>query len=104
MRFKVRPIAWLPLEKGIPIHENIIWNHLSFTQKLSSDSTRWTYMVFSSPRLWPKEDCEYLEQVILQQQSEMKDYPFSEAEKKKVRSLTKVRVSSEKETVIEIPD
>ena len=61
-------------------------------------------MVFSSPRLWPKEDCEYLEQVILQQQSEMKDYPFSEAEKKKVRSLTKVRVSSEKETVIEIPD
>lgn len=104
LRFNVKPIVWLPLEKGIPIHENIIWNHLSFTQELSSDSTRWTYMVFSSPRLWPKEDCEYLEHVILQQQSEMKDYPFSEAEKKKVRLLTKVRVSSEKETVIEIPD
>lgn len=104
LRFKVRSIAWLLFEKGIPIHENIIWNHLSFTQKLPSDSTRWTYMVFSSPRLWPKEDCEDLEQVILQQQSEMKYYTFSEAERKKVRSLTKVRVSSKKEMVIEIPD
>ena len=61
-------------------------------------------MVFSTLRLWPKENCEYFKQVILQQQSEMKDYPFSGAEKKKVRSLTKVRVSSEKETVIKIPD
>ena len=102
LRFKVRPIAWLPLAKGIPHTRKY---HLeSFTQKLSSDSTSCTYMVFSSPRLWLKEDCEHLEQVILQQQSEMKDYSFSEAEKKKVRSLIKVRVSSEKETVIEIPD
>lgn len=76
LRFNVKPIAWLPLEKGIPIHENIIWNHLSFTQKLSSDSTRWTYMVFSSPRLWPKEDCEYLEQIILQQRVENERLSF----------------------------
>lgn len=61
-------------------------------------------MVFSTLRLWPKENCGYFKQVILQQQSEMRDYPFSEAEKKKVRSFTKIKVSCEKETVIEIPD
>ena len=37
---------------------------------------------FPVPHFWPKEDCEYLEQVILQQQSEMKDYPFQKLKKK----------------------
>ena len=57
-------------------------------------------MVFSTLRLWPKENCEYFKQVILQQQSEMKNYPLY----KKVRSFTKIKVSCEKETVIKIPD
>ena len=55
-------------------------------------------MVFSTLRLWPKENCEYFKQVILQQQSEMKNYPLY----KKVRSFTKIKVSCEKETVIKI--
>ena len=49
-------------------------------------------MVFSTLRLWPKENCEYFKQVILQQQSEMKNYPLY----KKVRSFTKIKVSCEK--------
>ena len=51
LRFKVEPMVWLPLEKVIPIHDDLIWNNLSFTKGLSKDSNKWTYMVFSSPRL-----------------------------------------------------
>lgn len=57
LRFGVKPIVWLPLEKGLPIHDDIIWNNLSITKSLPKTSTQWTYMVFSSPRLWPLKDC-----------------------------------------------
>lgn len=103
-RFKVKVIVWLPLEKGIPIHNDDIWNNLSFTKDLPKYSTNWTYMVFSSPRLWPSSDCSYLEKVLLQQKQVMRNFPFSEIEKKKIRAFVKVRISGEKETVIEIPD
>lgn len=103
LRFKVKPIVWLPLEKGIPVHEDIIWNNLSFTKGLQKDSNRWTFMVFSSPRKWPKEDCEYLEKILLQQDIQKKDYPFSENDEKKIKS-SKIRISNKKEIVVNIPD
>lgn len=34
LSFKVQPIVWFPLEKAIPLHEDIIWNNLSFTKTL----------------------------------------------------------------------
>ncbi|RHJ93606.1 EVE domain-containing protein [Parabacteroides bouchesdurhonensis] len=104
LRFHVKPIVWLPLEKGIPIHDDEVWNNLSITKELSKDSTKWTYMVFSSPRLWPLKDCKYLEKLLLQQKQDMKDYPFSEKDKKKIKSSKRVRISNEKEVIIEIPE
>lgn len=104
LRFRVKPIVWLPLEKGIPIHNDEIWNNLTMTQGLSKDSTKWTYMVFSSPRLWPPKDCQYLEKILLQQKLNMKDFSFSESEKKKIKASQKIRISNEKETIIEIPE
>ena len=32
VRFKVNPIVWLSFEKSIPIYDNSLWNHLTFTQ------------------------------------------------------------------------
>lgn len=48
LRFKVKPIAWLPLEKGIPIHKNIIWDHLSLPkscQMIVPDGLIWYFPV-----------------------------------------------------------
>lgn len=104
LRFRVEPIVWLPLEKGISIHQDEIWNTLSITKELSKDSTKWTYMVFSSPRLWLTEDCQFLENILLRQKEELKDYPLSENERKKIRGAKKVRISNNKETIIEIPE
>ena len=103
LRFKIEPIVWLPLEKAIPIHQDFIWNVLSFTKALSKDSNNWTFMVFSSPRLWPKEDCVFLEKVLLEQAQKQVDYPFSEADQKKLKT-PKMRISDKKEVSVSVPD
>lgn len=103
LRFKVNPLIWLPLEKSVPIHNPLIWNHLSFTKDLPQDSKKWTFMVFSSPRLWPEDDCKYIEQILLKQNEEQREYPFSEKDKKNLKS-SKIRISSTKETSVTIPD
>jgi hypothetical protein len=103
LRFKVKTIVWLPLEKGIPIHDDLIWKNLSFTKNLSKDSNKWTYMVFSSPRLWPKDDCEFIEQKLSEQSKILKKYSFTENDKKKLKT-TKIRISGKKEITVTVPD
>jgi hypothetical protein len=60
-------------------------------------------MVFSSPRSWPREDCVFLEKVLLEQAQKQVDYPFSEAEHRKLRP-TKIRISSRKEVTVSVPE
>lgn len=103
LRFYVEPVVWLPLEKAISIHQDFIWNNLTFTKGLSKDSNKWTYMVFSSPRLWPKEDCIFLEKVLLEQAQKQVDYPFSEDDQKKLKA-SKIRISGKKEVSVSVPD
>jgi hypothetical protein len=103
LRFKVKALVWLPLEKSIPIHDDFIWNNLSFTKNLLKKSNQWTYMVFSSPRLWPKEDCIFLEKALLEQKDKQLDYPFSEEDEKKLKP-SKIKLSNKKEVSITIPD
>jgi len=85
LRFQVTPLVWLPLEKSIPIHNDCIWKTLSFTKQLKKDDNAWTHWVFSSPRLWPKEDCNFLEKLLIEQGQKMVDYPFSEKDQKKLK-------------------
>jgi len=103
LRFKVKPIVWLSLDKAVPIREEFVWDRLSFTKNLSKDSNRWTYMVFSSPRLWPEEDCKYLESILEEQNKKMIDYPFSEDDQKKLKTH-KIKVGNKKEVTVSVPD
>src|SRR5690606_29033202 len=48
VRFKVRPSVWLPKELGVPIHEDEIWNHLSFTKGQDRGTSTWTGKIRSS--------------------------------------------------------
>jgi predicted RNA-binding protein len=48
VRFKVSPLIWLHKEKGIPIHEDSLWNHLSFTKGQDRGSSTWTGKIRSS--------------------------------------------------------
>ncbi len=42
VRFKVKPLVWLEVEKALPIHEPEIWKGLSFTRDLPPSSNAWT--------------------------------------------------------------
>jgi hypothetical protein len=103
LRFKVEPIVWLPLENAIPIREEFVWNKLSFTKNLPKYSNNWTYMVFASPKLWPREDCKYLETILQEQADKMVKYPFSEDDQKKLKPH-KIKIGSKKEVTVSVPD
>jgi len=105
LRFKVEPIVWLPLEKSIPIHEDFIWNNLSFTKELDKKSSKWTHWVFGSPVAWPEKDCKFLEEELLKQNKNQLEYPFTEEDKKKLRTkTTKIRIGDKKQVTINVPD
>jgi hypothetical protein len=103
LRFKVEPLAWLSLDKAIPIRIDSVWNTLSFTKNLERESNSWTYMVFSSPRKWPKEDCEFLEKILKEQTAKLIDYPFNEDDKKKLK-VHKIKISDKKEVSVSVPE
>src|SRR5262245_65109951 len=60
-------------------------------------------MVFSSPRFWPKNDCKFLEKLLLDQAKTLVDYSFTEEDEKKLKS-PKIRISGKKEVSVSIPD
>jgi len=103
LRFKVKPLVWLPLLKAIPIHEDSLWEILSFTKGLTKDSNRWTYMVFSSPKSWPRPDCELIEKLLNAQAQKLTDYPYSEEDEKKLK-VHKIKISSRKEVSVSVPE
>ena len=75
LRFKVKPVVWLPKEKAIPIRDDRVWSALSFTKEHSKGGHRWTAAVRSSLRPTDDADGEFLEKFML-------------AQAKKVRHLT----------------
>lgn len=48
VRFRVRPVAWLPLEKTIPIYEDRVWNTLTFTREHDRGTPTWTGRIRAS--------------------------------------------------------
>ena len=107
LRFKVKPIVWVPLLNAIPITENHIWDNLSFTQKLdkadSKSGRSWNYMVFSSPYLRPETDCTHLESSLLEQSKNLVEYPFTEKDKKNLK-VHKIKIDDHKSIIVSIPE
>lgn len=84
IRFKVKQVVWLPKEKGIPIHDDAVWKHLSFTKdfepKTITKGTPWTGKIRNSLNPLEEEDGSYLEKLIIDQQQGGIIYKVDEAE------------------------
>jgi hypothetical protein len=48
LRFRVRPLVLLPIEKAIPIHDDSIWQVLSFTANQDKSTFTWTGKIRAS--------------------------------------------------------
>ncbi len=84
VRFRVRPRVWLDKEKGIPIHDDVVWNGLSFTQRLEQGSIGWTGKVRGSLVRLEDRDGRFLAELLEKHVSQGKVYPFDEQDKKKL--------------------
>lgn len=102
IRFKVKPVVWLPLEKGIPIHEDYVWNNLSFTRKLDKSSPRWTGVVRNSLREMNRQDAEFLEIQLMEQAHNDREFQISEDDQKKLHRTTVKSLN--KEISVTIPE
>ncbi|MFN8466333.1 MAG: hypothetical protein U0X20_12320 [Caldilineaceae bacterium] len=101
VRFKVRPIVWLPPEKAIPIRHDGIWNNLSFTKGHEKTSHTWTGKVRGSLNTLDKADGQLIEQLLLAQVNGGETFPVDQEEYEKY--LTHVVRGRDKDVVVSVP-
>lgn len=104
IRFKVKSLIWLPYERAIPIHEDNIWNTLSFTKKHDKTSSTWTGFLRNSLRKLSKQDGEFLEKILLVQSQDERanTYDLGEEDQQKLRFL-KIRTQDNIEVDVTVP-
>ena len=84
IRFCVKPLVWLPKEKAVPIHENHVWEALSFTQNHDKNSSHWTGKMRNSLNLMSMEDGQFLEELLEHQKIDGHIYELDEAQYRKL--------------------
>lgn len=77
VRFKVDPEVWLPLDKTIPIHDQSVFNHLSFTKDVKAGGY-WLGPLRRSLQSLREEDGAYLVSLLKTQMREQKSFELDE--------------------------
>jgi len=95
VRFKVLPIIWLPKEKAIPIHEDILWKNLSFTKEYEKTTSTWTGKLRNSLNRLTDADGRHIEKLLQEQADHGEIFDVDESAYKRwvtqrVRRLDKV--------------
>lgn len=80
IRFRVKPLAWLPKEKAIPIRDNRVWSRLSFTKDYDINYAYWTGKFRNSLNQLDENDGRFLEQSILAQVHSAETFEIDEQE------------------------
>ncbi len=102
LRFHVRADLWLPLGKTVPIHDDTMWNHLSFTKKLAKNSVAWTGKVRGSLGRLDDVDGARIEHVLRQQTDGGVLFPVKDDE---FRRLIDHRVRrADRDVSVTVPD
>jgi hypothetical protein len=102
VRFRVKPVVWLPVEKAIPIYEAEVWNHLSFTQGQTRGTPTWTGNVRTSLIRMSEDDGRLLESLLIEQSRGGKAYPIDQDEFQKL-ATHKVR-RADKDVIVTVPE
>jgi hypothetical protein len=86
VRFKVKPIVTLDIDKSIPILDEIVWSKLSITKNIERGRQSWAQIanVRASLRHIPDEDGHYLTQLLVEQHSKQKPFPLSAIDKQRM--------------------
>jgi hypothetical protein len=102
IRFRVKALVWLPVEKAIPIHEASVWNALSFTKGHDQRTSSWTGKVRASLVPLSDQDGALLERLLVRQAQGGKAFPLDAADRRK---MTPHRVRREdKDVTVTVPE
>ncbi|TVQ51260.1 MAG: hypothetical protein EA377_12970 [Phycisphaerales bacterium] len=96
VRFTVNPVVWLPKNLAIPIHDERVWERLTFTRGTKPSDPGWTGVLRRSLNLMRDEDGGVLEELILAQHSNGTEFPVDE---EKFRRLVTQRIRRADKTV-----
>ena len=102
VRFHIKPLVWLPKEKAIPIREDDVWTHLSFTKDHDKRGSKWTGIFRSNLNRIQDSDGKHLENLLVSQQSDGETYPVAEGEYRKY--LTQRVKGPEGDVSVSVPD
>jgi predicted RNA-binding protein len=111
IRFRVKPVVWLPKEKAIPIHDDRVWRSLSFTRDYEQNTPQWTGKVRTSLNQLDNADGRFLEEFIMQQASGGEIFEINEQEYQKLVThkvhrldrIVSVTVPQETDSAVEAP-
>lgn len=78
VRFRVSPRVWLPVERAVPIHEDFVWDELSFTKGQDQSGSTWTGKIRASLVQLDESDGQFLERLITEQADGGREYPVDE--------------------------
>jgi predicted RNA-binding protein len=101
VRFRVNPIHWLPLDRCVPIHEDEVWEHLSFTRGQRKDTSNWTGKLRGSLVQLSPEDGQFLERLLAGQVVDGRSWPVHEDEFQRLLT-TRVRGAT-KDIAVTVP-
>lgn len=100
VRFKVKPIVLLEMEKSIPVFEDVLWKELYFTQ-----DKMWTSMIRSSLRELNEHDGEVLRNTILKQSGiDSINYPITDQDQKKLKAAKHTVTTGKKVVTVSVPE
>lgn len=102
VRFRVKPKVWLPIEHSLPIHDDRIWNGLSFTRTLEKGSIGWTGKVRGSLVRLDDKDGKFLADALTAQGKSPTPFALDDIERKKLTTHTVNR--SDKVVTVSVPE
>jgi hypothetical protein len=93
VRFNTLPLVWLPVEKAVPIKENVLWEELSFTRNHAKAGSTFTGSLRNSLNKLSDADGAHIERILWGQEKAGKIYEVDETRYRKFisqRGLSKV--------------
>ena len=102
VRFKVRTKVWLPIDQSLPIHDDKVWNGLSFTRILEKGSIAWTGKVRGSLVRLDDKDGKFLAEALSAQAKLPQTYALDDVDRKKLTTHTVNR--QDKVVTVTVPE
>jgi predicted RNA-binding protein len=84
IRFRVKPLVWLPKENALPIHLDEIWNALTFTKGQDPSTSNWTGKLRGSLGSIKEADGKLLESRLLEQSKSARPFEVNEQSYRKL--------------------